>query len=298
MKKYNDSSDYTLYNENCVDVMLKFPHCADLIVTSPPYDKLRKYQGYEFNFQKVALGCIGALKEGGVLVWVVADSWVDGSQTCESLRQAIFFTEWGMKLHDTMIYSKNSQGNIAPNRYRNIWEYMFVFSKGKPKTTNILRDRKNVTAGAKNQKTTPGKIPGDKNGSGKDETDTRPGYFYVAEYGVRENIWRYNTGGNHSAKDNNVAYKHPAIFPIDLARDHILSWSNPGDVVLDPMSGSGTTMRAALELGRIPMGIEISEEYCEIIVSRMSQPSLEMDVEEDSVAKTAPAVAVESGKLF
>ena len=295
MEKYNESDEYTLYNDNCVNVLSKLTHSVDLIVTSPPYEKIRAYKGYTFDFQKVALGCIEALKPGGVIVWVVADQYVDGGQSCESMRQAIFFTEWGMKLHDLIIYAKKGQGKIAQNRYRNIWEYMFVFSKGSPKTTNIIKDHANITAGHSQRKASPGREKRGKEGE-EDALDLREGNYVIPKHSARPNIWYYDIGHRKSASDQDSSVKHPAIFPIDLARDHILSWSNPGDVVLDPMAGSGTTMRAAMELGRVPVGIEISEEYCDDITRRLSQSILEIPPEEETAVESTKAV--DSGRLF
>ena len=230
----------TVYCGNCLDVLKGFPeNCINLTVTSPPYDNLRSYNGYEFDFEGIARELFRVTANGGVVVWVVGDATDKGSETGTSFRQALYFKEIGFNLHDTMIYEKNSPAFPAranSNRYTQIFEYMFVFSKGKPKC-NLICDK-------------PNKWAGHKDFSGKLKNP-------VPDFSPRNNIWKYTTSFN--------GVKHPAPFPEKLAEDHILTWSNPGDLVLDPMAGSGTTLRAAKKTGRNYIGIEISEEYCRTI---------------------------------
>ena len=230
----------TVYCGNCLDVLKGFPeNCINLTVTSPPYDNLRSYNGYEFDFEGIARELFRVTANGGVVVWVVGDATDKGSETGTSFRQALYFKEIGFNLHDTMIYEKNSPAFPAranSNRYTQIFEYMFVFSKGKPKC-NLICDK-------------PNKWAGHKDFSGKLKNP-------VPDFSPRNNIWKYTTSFN--------GVKHPAPFPEKLAEDHILTWSNPGDLVLDPMAGSGTTLRAAKKAGRNYIGIEISEEYCRTI---------------------------------
>ena len=246
---------------DCVEVMKSWPdECIDLTVTSPPYDNLRDYRGYTFDFESIARELYRVTKPGGVVVWVVGDATINGSETGTSFRQALYFKDvCGFNLHDTMIYQKDTCSFPETNRYYPSFEYMFVFSKGTPKTVNLIRDRKNLYSGD----TVHGSYR-QKDGTLKKR---RKGKI-IQKLGVRFNIWEYSTGKYHYTRDE-IAFQHPAIFPEQLAADHIISWSNPGDIVLDPMCGSGTTCKMALKLGRRFIGIDIAEEYCEIARKRV-----------------------------
>lgn len=235
----------------------------DLIVTSPPYDNLRCYKGYVFNFEDIAYRIWRVIKEGGVCVWVVGDQTTDGSESGTSFKQALYFKQLGFKLHDTMIYQKNSMSFPETTRYYQNFEYMFVLSKGFPKTVNLLSDRKNrwdKSFGKSSYRQPNGELK-------QKET------IKVKEYGVRWNIWKYNTGHGFTAEEN-YAHDHPAIYPECLAHDHILSWSKKEEIILDPFCGSGTTLKMAKLLGRKFIGIDISEQYCEISKKRTSQEYL------------------------
>lgn len=225
----------------------------DLVLTSPPYDNLREYNGFQFDFRSIAKQLYRVLKPGGVCVWVIGDATVKGSETGSSFRQALYFMECGFNLHDTMIYEKSGIPFPSSVRYNQSFEYMFVFSKGKPKTINLIRDKVNVMAGESRKNTR----QRTKDGWAKSEG------WSIAPFGIRSNIWRYKTGMNKSTKDK-CAFEHPAIFPEELAKDHIISWSNEGDTILDPFNGSGTTTKLALQLNRQFIGIDVSEEYCKI----------------------------------
>lgn len=234
-------------------------NCVDLTITSPPYDNLRDYKGYNFNFKSLAEQLYQITKEGGIVVWVVGDATVKGSETGTSFKQALYFKSVGFNLHDTMIYSKAGFSHPAKNRYHQTFEYMFVFSKGRPKTFNPIRDRKNKWGAPWGKITSRAK-----DGSLKEVKRE----IKNSEYGQRWNIWHYSTGkGNHTRDE--IAYEHPAIFPEKLAHDHILSWSNIGDIVLDPMCGSGTTCKEAKKLYRNYIGIDIADEYCKIAQQRL-----------------------------
>ena len=231
----------------------------DLTVTSPPYDNLRAYNGFTWDFEALARQLYRVTKQGGVVVWVVGDATVNGSETGTSFRQALYFMECGFNLHDTMIYEKNGAPFPDKTRYYNVFEYMFIFSKGDIKTVNLLSDRKNKWT----------------NSWGKQSVRTKDGKQTVKEkredskeHGVRFNIWRINGGKGFTTQDE-YAYTHPAMFPEALARDHILSWSNAGDLVLDPFIGSGTTAKMAKETGRHWIGIDISDEYCKLAEKRV-----------------------------
>lgn len=242
-----------IYNENCLDTMSRMDNVMiDLTVTSPPYDGLRTYNGYSFDFESVAKDLFRVTKQGGVVVWVVGDATIKGSETGTSFKQALFFMECGFNLHDTMIWEKT--GRLpTQDRYYNIFEYMFVFSKGKPKSLNFICDHKNINGGKIQKKD---KIINKGNNQKSEET------FIRSEYSRRPNIWKQHIGINKT--------KHPAVFPEQLATDHILTWSNYGDLVYDPFMGSGTTALSAIKNNRNWIGSEISAEYCEIIERRLN----------------------------
>ena len=241
---------------------------VDLTVTSPPYDGLRTYDGFEFDFEMIAQELFRITKPGGVCVWVVGDQTIDGSETLTSAKQKIYFREQcGFNIHDTMIYEKNGPPYPDDIRYQQVFEYMIVLSKGKPKTVNLIKDRKNRWAGSKNFGTRTNRAV-----DGKLVSSTLAGRT-VNDFGARWNVWQIATGFGYSTTDEE-AFEHPAIFPDQLAGDQIRSWSNPGDMILDCFNGSGTTTKMAKKLGRRAIGIEISEKYCEIAVNRLRQMEL------------------------
>ncbi len=246
-----------IYCDDCVDFMKKLPdNYIDLTVTSPPYDDLRNYNGYSFDCKSVAEQLYRITKIGGVVVWVVGDKIVKGNKTLTSFKQALLFQEVGFNVHDTMIYKKKNTPFMRSNAYTNCFEYMLVFSKGSPKTFNPLKE-KTVRSGEEmlvHNKKADGinkKVLGKLN---KEKTKT--------------NIWEYAVGLGGTTKDR-IAFKHPAIFPEKLAQDHIMTWTNNGDIVFDPMSGSGTTCKMALVSGRRYLGCDISEEYVAIAKERL-----------------------------
>jgi site-specific DNA-methyltransferase (adenine-specific) len=244
-----------IYQGDCLDVMKGIADKSiDMVLTSPPYDNLRTYNGYTFDFEGIAKELYRVTKDGGVVVWVVGDATIKGSETGTSFKQALYFKEIGFNLHDTMIWHKPNCFNFGSNYcYRNSFEYMFIFSKGKPKSINLIKDY----ATKSNGKMLKG-VRKKSNG----ERDKVPD-FLVGEFKKRDNVWDINV-----KSENN---KHPAVFPECLAEDHILSWSNEGDTILDPMSGSGTTLKMAKKNNRNYIGIELSEEYCKIANERLSQ---------------------------
>jgi len=219
-----------------------------------------EFNGYSFQFEEIARELFRITKEGGVLVWIVGDRTIEGNETGTSFRQALFFKECGFNLFDTMIYLKPPRGAVGNNNtYWQSFEYMFVLSKGYPKTINLLRDRENKES-----------RNGD-NGTKRLQNGEllklkRGGY---GEFGRRTNVWEYNIGRSHSASDE-LAYEHPAIFPEKLAQDHILSWSNPDELIYDPMCGSGTVAKMCLVENRNFIGSEISSQYCSIAQRRIS----------------------------
>lgn len=256
----------TIIQGDCLEVMRDMPdESIDLVVTSPPYDNLRTYDDMcEWNFdifKSIATELYRLIKIGGVIVWVVGDATINGSETGTSFKQALYFKDIGFNLHDTMIYKKNSLTFPDDTRYYQSFEYMFIFSKDKPKTFNPIKDRANKWAGTKLTGTSR-----QKDGSLKPFQHKGKDY---KDFGVRFNIWEYNVGLNCSST-NPIAHQHPAIFPEKLAKDQILSWSNEYDLILDPFMGSGTTAIACIETNRHYIGIEINPDYCEIANKRIS----------------------------
>jgi site-specific DNA-methyltransferase (adenine-specific) len=255
-----DSCINSIIEGNCVEVMKNFDdNIIDLTITSPPYDDLRNYNGYIFPFEKIAKELFRITKQGGVVVWVVADATIDATETGTSFKQALYFKEIGFNLHDTMIFRKrNPIPQIYRKRYNNEFEYMFVFSKGIVKTHNpILVDC--MHAGLELNGTTY------KNYS-KNEQVREKLANPVKDKKIKGNIWEYVVG---KKQEDQEAKGHPAPFPCELVRDHIFSWTNENDIVLDPMCGSGTTPRVAYELNRKYIGIDMSTEYCKITRQRV-----------------------------
>ncbi len=249
---------------NCVDILRSWRRdIVQLTVTSPPYDKLRDYHGYEFPFEEIADELYRVTAEGGVVVWVVGDR-IKGGRSLTSFRQALYFQEIGFSAHDIMIYQKKNTPFTRSNAYTNAYEMMFVLSKGKPKTFNPL------------------KVPTQRHGYEMLTHNKLPDGINKKKLGelkkekTRSNIWSYAVGLGGTTRDK-IAFQHPAVFPEKLAEDHILSWSNPGDLVLDPMCGSGTTGKMALLKNRRFIGIDISPEYINIARQRLADFGLPVE---------------------
>jgi len=248
-----------IYNEDNLATCGRMPDgFIDLVVTSPPYDNLRTYNGFSWDFEALARELFRVVKKGGVVVWVVGDATVNGSETGTSFRQALYFKEIGFNLHDTMIYQVPGTGAKGSNYcYWQVFEYMFVLSKGMPKAVNRLRDKRNVRFGSVS-------TAGDKQRATGTRLHGKNNRTVVQEYGYRDNVWKILCGNN--GDDGTM---HPAQFPEELARDHILSWSNENDLIYDPFMGSGTTAKAAHQLKRNWIGSEISSEYVELANKRL-----------------------------
>ena len=251
---------------NSIEIMATFPvNSIDLTVTSPPYDELRNYNGYHFDFKNIARGLYRITKKGGIVVWVVGDKIKNGNKSLTSFRQALYFQEVGFNVHDTMIYKKKNTPFMRSNAYTNCFEFMFVFCKGSPNTFNPLKT-KSARSGYEMLVF----------GKGADAIN-RKTMGYLKPEKTLTNIWEYAVGLGGTTNDK-VAFKHPAVFPEKLAQDHILSWTKEGDVVFDPMCGSGTTCKMALKNKRKYIGCDISDEYCQIakqrIQSHLKQPTL------------------------
>ena len=275
-RQNSDSEAFKSYNSvcrsgkliigNCVDIMRSWPdEIVQLTVTSPPYDKLRNYKGYNFPFEEIAKELYRVTAKGGVLVWVVGDR-INRGRSLTSFRQAIFFQEIGFSAHDVMIYQKKNTPFTRSNAYTNAYEMMFVMSKGKPATFNPL------------------KVPTKRHGLEMLTHNKLPDGINKKKLGelkkekTRTNIWSYAVGLGGTTNDK-IAFQHPAVFPERLAEDHIESWSKPGDLVLDPMCGSGTTGKMALLHDRHFVGIDISPDYIEIARQRLTDSGLSVEVE-------------------
>ena len=254
-----------MYRGDCLDEMNKIPdESIDLTVTSPPYDNLRTYNGnigqWSFEkFKEVAKHLYRITKQGGVVVWVVADATIDGSETGTSFKQALWFMECGFNLHDTMIWEKTSfsaTGSLAV-RYAPVFEYMFIVSKGKPKTFNPIKDKPNKYGGTKHVGTV-------RKPDGTMKRISAEGKA-ISDFGQRHNVWIMPQVRGKNTRD------HPAVFPEQLANDHIISWSNPSDTVFDPFMGSGTTGKMALQNERKFIGIELDENYYHISKKRIEE---------------------------
>lgn len=248
---------------DCLDV-LPLIDPVDAIITSPPYDGLRQYGSSFAGVDTLRLieAVPSALRDGGVCVWNVADQTIDGSESGTSFQQALHAKNCGLNIHDTMIYEK-PQAFVGSNRaYLHSFEYMFVFSKGSPKTFNPIRDRKNIRGGAIESVTKGGMRP--------DGTIPAREKKLSAEFGKRKNIWSYGVGGGDSG--------HPAVMPLGMAKDHAASWTDVGDIIADPFMGSGTTGVACVQLGRSFIGIEVEEKYFEIACERIRNASAQPDM--------------------
>lgn len=246
-----------VYNESCLETLKNMPDdFIDLVVTSPPYDDLRDYKGFTFPFQQITTELYRVLKKGGVVVWVIGDSTINGSESGTSFKQALYFKDVGFNIHDTMIWDKGTftaTGSLKV-RYASVFEYMFVFSKGMPKTFHPIKDKENKNFG----KNFASSRVRQKDGSTKPRNNPNR---TTPQFGQRHNIWRINTAkpiGNH-----------PAVFPTQLASDHIKSWSNECDLIYDPFMGSGTTALASIMLNRNWIGSEISEDYVQVANKRI-----------------------------
>lgn len=249
---------------DCIALMKRIePNSIDLVVTSPPYDTLRNYNGFLFTFEKIVAGLLSVLKDHGVVAWVVGDKIENGNRSLTSFRQAIYFQEHGFKIHDIMIYQKKNTPFMRSNAYTNCYELMIVLSKKGPKTFNpiMVGTRRNGYE----------MLPHNKKADGINKKTLGE----LKETKVKNNIWQYAVGLGGTTRDK-IAFTHPAIFPEKLAEDQILSWTNEGDIVLDPMCGSGTTCKMAMVNNRHYIGIDISEEYCKIARQRLSITSKRM----------------------
>lgn len=244
-----------IYNEDCLKTLSRMGEgLVDMVLTSPPYDNLRKYNGYYFHFKHIARHLFRVTKYGGVVVWNVSDATINGSETLSSFKQALFFVECGFRLHDTMIFRKENFAPKTHRRYEQSFEYVFIFSKGSQKTFNPIKV-KCLTAGDS--------LNWARKGSNIKEGvfRRRDDVITVSDEKIKENVWTYPCGATQTG--------HPAPFPVQFAADHINSWSNEGELIYDPFGGSGTTGYVASKLNRNWILSEISKEYCELASNRI-----------------------------
>ena len=247
-----------LHVADCVEFMHGMESdSVDLTITSPPYDSLRHYKGYAFDFKSIADGLFRVTARGGVVVWVVGDR-ISGGRSLTSFRQALYFQEVGFRVHDVMIYQKRNTPFMRSNAYTNAYEFMFVLAKGSPKTFNPLKE-KTVRHGFEMMV----------HNKGADAVN-RKVLKELKKEKTRNNIWAYAVGFGGTTADR-VAFQHPAVFPERLAEDHILSWTNPGDLVFDPMCGSGTSCKMAAVNQRNYLGVDICEDYIRIAKQRLDR---------------------------
>ena len=258
IKPYYDCDGITIYHGDCMEILPYLPK-VDLVLTSPPYDNLREYGGYNFDFKTTATLLKNILIQGALIVWVVGDSCVNGSESCTSFSQALYFKDLGLNLHDTMIYHKRGLPNETDKRYRQDFEYIFILSVNQPKTFNPLLHKKRH----EDKRLT-------KNISKSKEGIYKEGRMNPHYYTKNGNVFFYVASGGNGQSDK-IAYKHPATFPEQLASDQIFTWSNEKEIVLDPFVGSGTTAKMAKILNRNFIGIDISEEYCELAEEQLEK---------------------------
>ena len=249
---------YALHNQDCIEWMAAQPaESVDCVLTSPPYDNIRRYNGYTFDFANTAKQLTRLLAPGGVIVWNVADATHNGSESGTSMRQALHFMEQGLRLHDTQIYVKRNPmpTNQRTQRYHQAWEYLFVFSKGTPRVfCPIMVDAKYSGMANMKYRGQDGNIEYKKTPR-NDQTKLR-------------NVFEYTIGGGHTTRNRQVS-AHPALMPEQLALDQLSTWADNTSRIYDPFAGAGTTLWAAQQLGFNSTGTEIDPVYCELIHARM-----------------------------
>ena len=252
---------------DCVQGMKGLPsEIIPLTVTSPPYDDLRTYDGLaEWDFMNVARELYRITMPGGVVVWVVQEQIINGSESGESSRQRLAFANIGFRLHHTMVMARTSGYQFSHARYGRPLEDAFILSKGPPRYFCSIRDQKNKSAGQSRNKTN----------RNPDGSFDRAGRWTTNPYGVRGPIWLYHTGKHHTAKED-YAFDHPALMPEQMAEDHIVSWSKVGDLIFDPFAGAGTTLKMAMLNHRRFLGFEINPKYVKLARRRLKKAETAM----------------------
>jgi site-specific DNA-methyltransferase (adenine-specific) len=238
---------------DCVAGMQQLPDCCiPLTVTSPPYDDLRTYGGHTFDFEAVAGELWRITMNGGIVVWVVGEQVKKGTETGTAARQKLHFMDLGFRC-STMIMVTSRVRFPQRGRYPSVFDYAFVLTKGRPRHFHAICDKKNKYVGEKFRwklRERDGRIVKREHCHDK----------YVGVFGSRMNVWFYHVGYMKTTTDKD-AYGHPALMPEKMAEDFIISFSRPGDLILDPFSGAGTTSKMAMLNGRRYLGMEICENY-------------------------------------
>lgn len=257
---------------DCVEVLSTFPdEFVDITISSPPYGKIRDYaNGNSYNFLLLAEQLYRVVKEGGLVAWIRNDTVEDGSKTGDTFKQTIEFMNVGFNLYDVLIWEKSGVSYPANGRYTGIHEYIILLSKGKPKVFNPIKDVPKLWEGSWGKLTTRNQDGSLTYQNLENEGKAKSGRDDTGKYGYKQRttIWKINNGFGFNTKDE-IAKEHPAIFPETLCHDIIVSWSNEGDLVLDPFCGSGTTLKMAKILNRNYIGIDISQRYCDISKQRV-----------------------------
>ncbi len=260
-----------IINADCIKATARLPaNSIDLVMFSPPYDGIRDYKkGWIFDFPALGKNLYRLVKDGGVCAVVINDGTQDFAKSLTSFRLVLNWCDTaGWRLFETCIYQRDGNpGAWWKRRFRVDHEYIFLFLKGKkPKTF----DKEPLMVPSKHA----GRIYSgtDRLTSGKfKKIDHKP----VKRMKCRGTVWKYPTS---NTEGNRTKLQHPATYPDPLAQDIIQCFSEPGDTVLDPMCGSGTTCVMAMKMKRQYMGIDINEEYCQIARKRLWQeaPSAEL----------------------
>lgn len=251
----------TILHCDCLDGMRQLPdNSIPLAVTSSPYDAIRTYGGHAFAFEPVAKELWRITAPGGVVVWVIADQVIKGSLTGTKHRQVLHFLDLGFRLHNEITLTTVNTPLPQKIRYAQNSQTAYVLAKGRPHAVNLLRDKPNKSAGVFKREWV---------ARSKDGT-MRKGYYgkCIAPYSLRGDVWTYLVGNNHTTKDK---LSHPSPMAEQMAEDLIISFSRPGELVFDPMAGSGTTCKMALLNHRSYLGMEIHEPYWREAVERLSK---------------------------
>lgn len=234
---------------------------VDLVLFSPPYDGVRDYRG-NWTLDLPALGSelLRVVKDGGFAVMVIADGTKNQRKSMTTFRTAVAWEDAGWSLFESVIYSRDGRpGAWWATRFRVDHEHILMFYKGKRPRPVTHHDGLRV----------PSKHAGKKwTGTQRltDGTLVKTSATVAADK-CRGTIWHYATS---NSEGNRTKAKHPATFPDALARDVILALSAPGDVVYDPMMGSGTSVVIAAQEGRRWLGNDFFAEYVEIAQQRLA----------------------------
>ena len=255
---------------DCLNIMKKIEeNTFDLIVFSPPYDSLRKYNDYTFDLKKTGEQIFRVLKDGCLCAMVIQDQTKNFGKSLTSFRTAVDWVDRiGFKLFETVIYRKHGiEGAWWNKRFRVDHEYIHLFLKGeKPRYFNKDPLRIPSKHGGKTMV-----------GSGNRKTDgttTKTTTIHVNKMKCRGTVWDYLNAGDK----NKLKQQHPAVFPDKIPYDIISCFSPVKGLVLDPFVGSGSTCVMAKKLDRFYTGIDISSKYIEIAKKRLKEVQMELNI--------------------